>query len=73
MAREMNAHEKASLKEFNSIIKGNSPIPKYVLTVDINIGYENIWRGDDLSEGIHYRNIAIKHWGKDAVALLPAE
>ena len=56
-----------------SIIKGSEPIPKYVLTVDINCGYENIWRGDDLSEGIHYRDIAIKHWGKDAVALLPAE
>jgi len=56
-----------------NIIKGCEPIPKYVLTVDINIGYENIWRGDDISEGIHYRDIAIKHWGKDAVALLPAE
>jgi hypothetical protein len=57
----------------SNIIKGNGPIPKYVLTVDINIGYENIWRGDDLTEGIYYRDIAIKHWGKDAVALLPAE
>ena len=57
----------------SNIIKGNGPIPKYVLTVDINIGYENIWRGDDLTEGIHYRDIAIKHWGKDAVALLTAE
>ncbi len=56
-----------------SVIKGSKSIPKYVLTVDINIGYENIWRGDDLSEGIHYRDIAIKHWGKDAVTLLPAE
>ena len=56
-----------------SIIKGSEPIPKYVLTVDINIGYENIWRGDSISEGIKYRDIAIKHWGKDAVALLPAE
>jgi len=55
-----------------NIIKGSEPIPKYVLTVDINCGYENIWRGDDISDGIHYRNIAIKHWGKDAVALLPA-
>lgn len=45
----------------------------YVLTVDISNGYENIWRGDNLSEGIHYRDIAIKHWGKNAVALLPAE
>ncbi len=56
----------------SNIIKGNGPIPKYVLTVDINIGYENIWRGDDISEGIHYRNIAIKHWGKDAVSLMSA-
>ncbi len=56
----------------SNIIKGKGPIPKYVLTVDINIGYENIWRGDDISEGIHYRNIAIKHWGKDAVSLMSA-
>ncbi len=56
-----------------SIIKGSEPIPKYVLTVDINIGYGNIWRGEDISEGIHDRDIAIKRWGKDAVALLPAE
>ena len=55
-----------------SIIKGSEPIPKYVLTVDINIGYENIWRGDDINEGIYYRNIAIKHWGKDAVSLVSA-
>ena len=57
----------------NNIIKGNGPIPKYVLTVDINIGYENIWRGDYIKEDIHYIDITIKHWGKDAVALLPAE
>ena len=56
-----------------SIIKGCKPIPKYVLTVDINCGYENIWRGDSISEGIHYRDIAIKHWGKDAVTLLRYE
>lgn len=56
-----------------NIIKSSKAISKYVLTVYNNIGYENIWRGDDLSEGIHYRDIAIKHWGKNAVALLPAE
>ena len=55
-----------------SIIKDCEPIPKYMLTVDINDGYENIWHGDDISEGIHYRNIAIKHWGKDAVSLMSA-
>jgi hypothetical protein len=56
-----------------SIIKGSEPISKYVLTVDINSGYENIWRGNSISEGIHYRDIAIKHWGKDAVTLLRYE
>ena len=57
-----------------SIIKGSGQsIPKYVLTVDINIGYVNHWRGDSLSEGIKYRDIAIKHWGEDAVSLMLAE
>ena len=49
--------------------KRNTPIPKYVLTVGINCGYENIWSGDNISEGIKYRDIAIKLWRKDAVAL----
>lgn len=48
-------------------------ISKYVLRVDNGDGYENIWFGDDIEEGIYYRGVAIKHWGKEVVTLLPTE
>ena len=34
---------------------------------------ETIWSGDDMKECSHYEDIAIKHWGRDAVAIYPAE
>tara|TARA_B110000027_G_scaffold131187_1_gene155062 strand:+ start:532 stop:699 length:168 start_codon:yes stop_codon:yes gene_type:complete len=37
---------------------------RYTLKIDNGDGIENIWSGDDLSTGIHYEAIAIKHWGK---------
>ena len=39
-----------------------------------NEGRENetIWSGD-VKECSHYEDIAVKHWGRDAVSLYPLE
>ena len=34
---------------------------------------ETIWSGDAMKECSHYENIAIEHWGRDAVAVYPAD
>mgnify|MGYP000911212116 FL=1 len=42
----------------------------YTLKVDTSdngSSIENIWSGNDINDAHHYENIAIKHWGRDAV------
>ena len=39
----------------------------YTLKVDNGDGIENIWSGNEMSDAIHYEDIAVKHWGRDAV------
>ena len=39
----------------------------YTLKVDNGDGIENIWSGDYLETALHYEDIAVKHWGRDAV------
>ena len=39
----------------------------YTLKVDNGNGTENIWSGDDMDKAFHYAEIAIKHWGGNAV------
>ena len=39
----------------------------YTLKVDNGDNIENIWSGNDINDAHHYENIAIKHWGRDAV------
>ena len=41
---------------------------RYTLKVHCGNGQiENIWSGDEMSEAIRLKDIAIKHWGKDNV------
>jgi len=46
--------------------------PKYVLRVKgwYDEGYENIWSGESIDEGIRHRQTAINYWGNNAVELL---
>jgi len=39
----------------------------YTLKVDNGDNIENIWSGNEMSDAIHYEDIAVKHWGRDAV------
>ena len=42
---------------------------RYTLKVANADGIENIWSGNEMSDAINYEEIAIKHWGSDAVSL----
>ena len=40
----------------------------YTLKVEVDHGHtENLWHGNDPSDAIHYYDIAVKHWGREAV------
>ena len=39
----------------------------YTLKIDNGDSIENIWSGNDPSDAIHYYDIAVKHWGREAV------
>ena len=41
---------------------------QYTLKVQVEHGHiEKIWSGNEMSEAIHYKGIAVKRWGKENV------